>query len=89
MSSTDPPSQPLAEPKQPTDSSEAAPSTSQPEATMDTTPDQPVEETWDDIPDDVLNSTTDDILTRVRLIDNEIKVSSLLTLVFQYSCLSH
>jgi len=42
---------------------------------MDTTPDQPAEETWDDIPEDVLNATTDEISTRIRLIDNDIKVS--------------
>ena len=41
---------------------------------MDITPDQPAEETWDDIPDDVLNSTTDEIFTRIRLIENDVKV---------------
>lgn len=45
-------------------------------APMDTTPDAPPEpeETWEDIPDDVKNGTTDEILTRSRLIDNDIKV---------------
>jgi 26S proteasome regulatory subunit T5 len=51
-----------------------SPSGSQPEpAEMDTTPDQP-EETWDDIPEDIMELDTDDILTRIRLIDNDIKV---------------
>lgn len=51
-----------------------APSGSQPElAEMDTTPDQP-EETWDDIPEDIMELDTEDILTRIRLIDNDIKV---------------
>lgn len=43
-------------------------------APMDTTPDQPAEETWDDIPEDVMELGTDDIMTRIRLIDNDIKV---------------
>ncbi|KAI0260248.1 P-loop containing nucleoside triphosphate hydrolase protein [Gloeopeniophorella convolvens] len=41
---------------------------------MDTTPDQPAEESWEDIPEDIIELDTDDILTRVRLIDNDIKV---------------
>lgn len=41
---------------------------------MDTTPDRPPEETWDDIPADILSLNTDEILTRIRLIDNDIKV---------------
>ena len=45
-----------------------------PEAEMDTTPDAPPEETWDDIPEDIKALSTDDILTRIRLIDNDIKV---------------
>jgi len=55
---------------------ESAESTStQPEvAEMDTTPDQPVEETWDDIPEEIMELDTEDILTRIRLIDNDIKV---------------
>ncbi|KAH9980110.1 P-loop containing nucleoside triphosphate hydrolase protein [Lactifluus volemus] len=58
----------------PQNSDPVAPSGSQPEpAEMDTTPDQP-EETWDDIPEDIMELDTDDILTRIRLIDNDIKV---------------
>jgi len=46
----------------------------QPEvAEMDTTPDPP-EETWEDIPEEIMELDTDDILTRIRLIDNDIKV---------------
>jgi len=51
---------------------------------MDTTPDQPAEETWEDIPDDVLNSTTDEIFTRIRLIENDIKVMRSETLRLQH-----
>jgi 26S proteasome regulatory subunit T5 len=43
-------------------------------AEMDTTPDQPPEETWDDIPEEIMELDTEDILTRIRLIDNDIKV---------------
>lgn len=43
-------------------------------AEMDTTPDQPAEETWDDIPEDIMELETEDILTRIRLIENDIKV---------------
>jgi len=44
---------------------------------MDTTPDQPAEETWEDIPEDVMALSTDEILTRIRLIENDIKVRCL------------
>jgi hypothetical protein len=44
---------------------------------MDTTPDAPVEETWEDIPEDVMALSTDEILTRIRLIENDIKVGVL------------
>ena len=43
-------------------------------AEMDTTPDQPPEETWDDIPEEIMDLDTEDFLTRIRLIDNDIKV---------------
>jgi 26S proteasome regulatory subunit T5 len=39
---------------------------------MDTDP--PVEETWADIPEDIMALSTDEILTRIRLIENDIKV---------------
>ena len=41
---------------------------------MDVTDDTPPEETWDDISEDILALSTDEILTRARLIDNDIKV---------------
>ena len=41
---------------------------------MDTTPDQPAEETWADIPEEIMALSTDEILTRIRLIDNDLKV---------------
>ena len=44
---------------------------------MDTTPEEtkPVEETWDDIPEEIMALTTDEINSRIRLIENDIKVS--------------
>ena len=45
---------------------------------MDTTPDRPAEETWDDIPEDIMALSTDEILTRIRLIDNDLKVRYIL-----------
>ena len=44
---------------------------------MDTASDKPAEETWDDIPEDIKALTTEEILTRIRLIDNDIKVGIL------------
>jgi 26S proteasome regulatory subunit T5 len=41
---------------------------------MDTTPDQPPEDTFTDIPEEVMALSTDEILTRMRLLDNDIKV---------------
>ncbi|KAF8476694.1 26S proteasome subunit P45 [Russula ochroleuca] len=56
-------------------SDSANPTSTPPEvAEMDTTPDQPPEETWDDIPEEIMDLDTEDILTRIRLIDNDIKV---------------
>lgn len=50
---------------------------------MDTTPDQPPEETWDDIPEEIMELDTDDVLTRIRLIDNDIKVRILQSLRYK------
>ena len=44
---------------------------------MDTAPDQPAEETWADIPEEIMSLSTDEILTRIRLIDNDLKVRSM------------
>ena len=41
---------------------------------MDTTPDKPAEETWEDIPEEIMGLSTDEIFTRIRLIDNDLKV---------------
>ena len=43
---------------------------------MDTTPEEtkPIEETWDDIPEEIMALTTDEINSRIRLIENDIKV---------------
>ena len=68
-----PPPEILPQDKQPESQPSAQPS-AQDGAAMDTTPDQPPEETWDDIPTDILSLTTDEILTRIRLIENDIKV---------------
>ncbi|KAG1770834.1 26S proteasome subunit P45 [Suillus placidus] len=85
---SDPPSDPPADnnvqkpdaPQQP----EASPSPGQDGVEMDTTPDQPAEETWDDIPDEIKALTTEEILTRIRLIDNDIKVMKSDTLRLQH-----
>jgi 26S proteasome regulatory subunit T5 len=77
MSAVPPPNDPPANPeKQP----EAAPTAAAQadEAPMDTTPDQPPEETWADIPEDVMSLNTDEILTRIRLIENDMKVRNVL-----------
>jgi 26S proteasome regulatory subunit T5 len=63
------------QPSDPNKSESADLTGTQPEvAEMDTTPDQPPEETWDDIPEEIMELDTEDILTRIRLIDNDIKV---------------
>ncbi|KAI0731911.1 26S proteasome subunit P45 [Fomitopsis betulina] len=51
---------------------------------MDTTPDQPAEETWADIPEEIITLSTDEILTRIRLIDNDLKVMRSETLRLQH-----
>jgi hypothetical protein len=45
-------------------------------AEMDTTPDQPAApvDPWADIPEEVKALSTDEIITRIRLIENDIKV---------------
>ena len=72
MSSAPPPTTP------PSDSNKkdsSPPTTSSPEGVaMDVTPDAPTEENWDDLPEEILTLSTDEILTRTRLIDNDIKV---------------
>ncbi|KAL5524268.1 RPT5 [Sanghuangporus sanghuang] len=59
--------------------------TSEPVA-MDTTPEEmkPVEETWDDIPEEIMALSTDEINSRIRLIENDIKVMRSETLRLQH-----
>ena len=73
MSSAPPPPTPPSDSNKKSDPS--APTGSSPEGVaMDVTPDVPGEETWDDLPEEILTLSTDEILTRTRLIDNDIKV---------------
>lgn len=81
MSSTQPPNPPPSDNNnekkpEPTTSSGAAAQDG--DVSMDTTPDLPVEETWDDIPEEIMSLSSDEILTRTRLIDNDLKVSRML-----------
>jgi hypothetical protein len=57
-------------------------SNEQPEGEMDTGADSSTQVTWDDIPTDILSASTDEILTRIRLIENDLKVWSCLFSVF-------
>ncbi|GJE91617.1 26S protease regulatory subunit [Phanerochaete sordida] len=89
MSSAQPPNQPpeennaSGEQKPETQaSSSTAPAASENE--MDTTPDQPPEETWEDIPEDIKSLSTDEIVTRTRLIDNDLRVIRSETLRLQH-----
>ena len=74
MSSVTPPNNPPPNPEKKPEELLAAPSSSQPTdaEAMDTDP--PAEETWADIPEDIMALSTDEILTRIRLIENDIKV---------------
>ncbi|KAJ2916115.1 hypothetical protein MD484_g4290, partial [Candolleomyces efflorescens] len=76
MSSAPPPNDnPTNNEKKPEQSAPSSSSNPQDSSAMDTTPDlQPPEETWDDIPEDILSLSTEDIVTRTRLIDNDLKV---------------
>jgi 26S proteasome regulatory subunit T5 len=77
MSSAPPPGEPPTNPeKRPEEQQSDVPGAFQDGAAMDTTPDQPPEETWADIPEEVMTLSTDEILTRIRLIENDIKVSA-------------
>ncbi len=68
-----PPDQPAGNPEKQPEQASSPPTTAATEdASMDTTEDKP--ETWDDIPEEIMALSTDEILTRIRLIDNDIKV---------------
>ncbi|RXW21603.1 hypothetical protein EST38_g4236 [Candolleomyces aberdarensis] len=75
MSSAPPPNEnPSGSEKKPEQSAPSSSSNPQDSSAMDTTPDLQPEETWDDIPEDILALSSDDIVTRTRLIDNDLKV---------------
>ena len=74
MSSIPPPSNPPPNPEKKPEVSNSSVPPSQDASAMDTTSDPPVQETWADIPEDIMALSTDEILTRIRLIDNDIKV---------------
>lgn len=73
MSSAPPPIGPPSDSNK-KDSSAPISSSSPEGVAMDITPDVPGEETWDDLPGEILALSTDEILTRTRLIDNDLKV---------------
>ncbi len=77
--STAPPSSdpPPNNEKKPEVTGPSGPTSGEGTSAMDVTPDAPPEETWDDIPEDILALSTDEIITRTRLIDNDIKVGLL------------
>lgn len=54
---------------------------------MDGTSERPAEETWEDIPEDIMALSSDEILTRIRLIDNDLKVCNTQRRKFQWICL--
>ena len=74
MSSAPPPSNPPPNPEKKGDPVDNDASVIVEAGMMDVTDDAPPEETWDDISEDILALSTDEILTRARLIDNDIKV---------------
>jgi len=75
MSSAPPPSNPPPNPEKKPDPVSSDASVPVETGAMDVTDDTPPEETWDDISEDILALSTDEILTRARLIDNDIKVT--------------
>ncbi|CAA7261482.1 unnamed protein product [Cyclocybe aegerita] len=85
MSSAPPPSHPPSDSEKKPDDAPIPTSTSADgTVAMDETPDAPPEETWDDIPEDIMALSTDEIITRTRLIDNDIKVMRSETLRLQH-----
>ncbi|KAI0074553.1 AAA-domain-containing protein [Panus rudis PR-1116 ss-1] len=86
MSSTQPPKSPPNPTEKPDSqgSSSNESTAAKPDVSMDTTPDKPQEETWDDIPEEIRALPTEDILTRTRLIDNDLKVMRSETMRLQH-----
>jgi hypothetical protein len=79
MSSSQPPEQPPAreDAKPSTSTSDVVMESAQPPADaekMDVTPDPPAE-TWSDLPQELLTASAEEIVSRRRLIENDIRVS--------------
>ncbi|KAG5648366.1 26S proteasome regulatory subunit 6A-B [Asterophora parasitica] len=74
MSSAPPPNNPPPNSEKKPETASSSPAAPADAAAMDTTSDAPAEETWADIPDEIMSLSTDEILTRIRLIENDIKV---------------
>ncbi|OJT03952.1 26S protease regulatory subunit 6A, partial [Trametes pubescens] len=73
--STAPPPNPPPSNNEKSDSAAPSASTSgAQDVSTDGTPERPAEETWEDIPEDIMALSSDEILTRIRLIDNDLKV---------------
>lgn len=85
-SSTPPPNPPNNAEKEPLISTSETPSNppATTEGAMDTTPDETPEDTFEDLPEDIRSLPTEDILTRIRLIDNDVKVMRSETLRLQH-----
>ena len=77
MASQQPPNPPTGNNNEKAPEPAASSSSEAPQDAMDTAPDQPAEETWADIPEEIMSLSTDEILTRIRLIDNDLKVRSM------------
>ncbi|OJT10382.1 26S protease regulatory subunit 6A, partial [Trametes pubescens] len=83
--STAPPPNPPPSNNEKSDSAAPSASTSgAQDVSMDGTPERPAEETWEDIPEDIMALSSDEILTRIRLIDNDLKVMRSETLRLQH-----
>lgn len=77
-SSQPPPGHPGPSDNKPSSSTDATSST-QPAADadkMEVTPAEPPAETWSDLPEELLTASADEIVSRRRLIENDIRVRS-------------
>jgi len=75
MASAPPPQDPTdVKPEQQVSNSTAAPADGAAPMETDAAPAAPPVETWDDLPDDIKSATPEEIMTRIRLIENDIKV---------------
>lgn len=59
---------------------------------MDTSPEEtkPVEETWEDIPEEIMALGADEVNSRIRLIENDIKVRTMfcICLITRLNCIT-